>query len=219
MSPLWLSIQIASSALVIIMVAGILVNYGMKRYSFPGKSLVDALLTLPLVLPPVVVGFILLVVFSPGNDLGQLLEQFGISVVFSKVGAVLASSIIGFPLFYQSVKTALASVDSDLEDIARTLGASERRIFFTISLPLAWKGVVSGAILSFTRALGEFGATILIAGNIPGVTRTMPLAIYTLVEFGDYGGATELVFYICALTLGLLWTIHALTKGSLFQNR
>lgn len=219
MSPLWLSIEVASIALVNIVIVGLCLSYILKRYNFKGKALIDSIVTLPLVLPPVVVGFALLVVFTPGNAFGAWLEAHGLGVVFSKAGAVLASSIIGFPLFYQTVRAALGSVDADMEDVARTLGASELRIFFTISIPLAWKGILTGAILSFSRALGEFGATILIAGNIPGLTRTMPLAIYSLVEFGDYSGAFELVGYICALTLGLLWFVHFITKGTLFGNR
>ena len=214
MMALQLSIEVAFLALLINVVVGLSLTYVMKRYSFPGKSLIDSFFTLPLVLPPVVLGFMLLIIFSPGNAFGAWLESHGIRVVFSKLGAIIASAVVSFPLFYQSVRTALAGIDSDMEDVARTLGASEFRVFWTISLPLAWKG-----ILTFARGLGEFGATILIAGNIPGVTRTMPLAIYSLVEFGDYSGAFELVVYICILTLGLVWAIQGLTKGSLFSNR
>lgn len=219
MSPLWLSLEVALLALVHIIVVGLLLNYILKRYDVKGKALIDSVLTLPLVLPPVVVGFVLLVIFSPGGAFGAWLQSIGIQVVFSKMGAVLASSIIGFPLFYQTVRAALSSIDPAVEDVARTLGASEVRIFFTISIPLAWKGIVTGAILAFSRALGEFGATILIAGNIPGLTRTMPLAIYSLVEVGDYSGAFTIVVYICALTLGLLWSVHLITKGGLFGQR
>ena len=219
MIALQLSIEVAFLALLINVVVGLSLTYVMKRYSFLGKSLIDSFFTLPLVLPPVVLGFMLLIIFSPGNAFGAWLESHGIRVVFSKLGAIIASAVVSFPLFYQSVRTALAAIDSDMEDVARTLGASEFRAFWTISLPLAWKGILSGSILSFARGLGEFGATILIAGNIPGVTRTMPLAIYSLVEFGDYSGAFELVIYICILTLGLVWAIQGLTKGSLFSNR
>lgn len=217
MSPIQLSLEVASTALVLVVLWGLFLNFLMKRYDFPGKSLLDSLVTLPLVLPPVVVGFLLLMVFSPGAELGGWLDRHGLGVVFTKAGAVIASAIISFPLFYQSLRSALASVDESMEDVARTLGASEVRIFFTISLPLAWKGTVSGGILAFTRGLGEFGATILIAGNIPGVTRTMPLAIYSLVELGDYEGAFEVVLYICMITLVLLWLVHGLSKG-VFQS-
>ena len=206
MIALQLSIEVAFIALIVNAIFGLSLNYVMKHYVFPGKSLIDSFFTLPLVLPPVVLGFVLLIIFSPGNAFGAWLEAHGIRIVFSKIGAIIASAVVSFPLFYQSVRTALAAIDSDMEDVARTLA-------------LAWKGILSGSILSFARGLGEFGATILIAGNIPGVTRTMPLAIYSLVEFGDYSGAFELVIYICVLTLGLVWAIQGLTKGSLFSNR
>ena len=220
MTPLWLSLEVACIALFNIMVVGLLLCYILKRYSFPGKALIDSIVTLPLVLPPVVVGFyVTCYILHRAIVLGHGLMLTVGRLFLLKQGAVLASSIIGFPLFYQTVRSALGSIDPAVEDVARTLGASELRIFFTISIPLAWKGILTGSILAFSRALGEFGATILIAGNIPGVTRTMPLAIYSLVEFGDYEEAFSLVLYICALTLGLLWTVHFITKGSLFQHR
>ncbi len=218
MSPFWLSLEVATYALILIVIVGLALNFIMKRYQFPGKTLVDSIVTLPLVLPPVVVGFALLMIFTPGYAFGHWLQEHGLAVVFSKAGAVIASAIIGFPLFYQTVRSALQSVDGSVEDVARTLGASESRIFFTISLPLAWRGVLTGSILGFSRALGEFGATILIAGNIPGVTRTMPLAIFSAVEAGEYDMALTLVIYICALTLGLLWTVHYVIKRGLFTN-
>ena len=174
MIALQLSIEVAFIALIINAIFGLSLNYVMKHYAFPGKSLIDSFFTLPLVLPPVVLGFVLLIIFTPGNAFGAWLESHGIRVVFSKIGAIIASAVVSFPLFYQSVRTALAAIDSDMEDVARTLGASEFRVFWSISLPLAWKGILSGSILSFARGLGEFGATILIAGNIPGITRTMP---------------------------------------------
>ena len=206
MSPFWLSLWVASIALIIVIVTGLATCYGMNRCKWGGIAILDALITLPLVLPPVVVGFALLMVFTPGYAFGAWLETHGLSVVFA------------FPLFYQTVRSALQSVDHNMEDVARTLGASELRIFFTISVPLAWKGILTGSILAFCRAMGEFGATILIAGNIPKVTRTMPLAIYSYVEAGQYMDAFELVVYICVLTLALLSGIHLITKGSLFRH-
>lgn len=213
MSPFYLSICVATVSLFIVMILGILVNYLMHRLPWRIMVLVDAILTLPLVLPPVVIGFALLMLFSPGYALGAWLESHGVRVVFSLLGAILASAVISFPLFYQSLRSALEAVDHDMEDVARTLGASEGRIFLTISLPLAWRGLLAGAILSFCRAMGEFGATILIAGNIPGLTRTMPLAIYTYAEAGQYGEAFDLVVYICILTLSLLFGIRMLTHN------
>lgn len=217
MSPFWLSIYVASIAVSIIIVTGLALCFFMKQCPRQVRGIIDAIVTLPLVLPPVVVGFILLMIFSPGNSLGHWLDTHGMGVVFSVVGAVLASTVIAFPLFYQTVRASIESVDHDMEDVARTLGASELRIFFTISIPLAWKGLLTGVILSFCRAMGEFGATILIAGNMPGITRTMPLAIYSLVEEGNYTDAFTIVGYICILTLSLLWGIHIVTKGKLFS--
>ncbi|MBP9517043.1 MAG: molybdate ABC transporter permease subunit [Veillonella sp.] len=218
MSPFVLSIYVATISLVIVVIVGLCVCFGMKQCRCRGVAIIDALLTLPLVLPPVVVGFALLMMFSPGYAFGAWLESHGLGVVFSVLGAICASSVIAFPLFYQTVRSALQSIDYNMEDVARTLGASELRIFLTISIPLAWKGILTGAILSFCRAMGEFGATILIAGNIPGVTRTMPLAIYSYVESGQYGDAFDLVIYICVLTLSLLSAIHLMTKGTLFSD-
>lgn len=218
MSPFWLSIVVAFIALIFVVLFGLGLCFWMNRYRGNGIAILDALITLPLVLPPVVVGFALLMIFSPGYAFGAWLELHGLGIVFSAAGAVIASAVIAFPLFYQTVHAALQSVDHNIEDVARTLGASELRIFFTISIPLAWKGILTGAILAFCRAMGEFGATILIAGNIPGLTRTMPLAIYSYVEAGQYMDALELVIYICVLTLALLSGIHLLTKGSLFRN-
>jgi len=214
MSPLWLSLWVASIALIIVIVSGLAACYWMNRCKWSGMAIIDALITLP----PVVVGFALLMVFTPGYAFGAWLETHGMSVVFAASGAVVASSVIAFPLFYQTVRSALQSVDHNMEDVARTLGASESRIFFTISVPLAWKGILTGSILAFCRAMGEFGATILIAGNIPKVTRTMPLAIYSYVEAGQYMDAFELVIYIFVLTLALLSGIHLITKGSLFRH-
>ena len=177
----------------------------------------DAVITLPLVLPPVVMGFFILMVFSPANVFGAWLDAQGIRIVFTKMAAILASAIVAFPLFYQSLKGGLEMVYPVVEDVARTLGASEWRIYWTVSLPLAKKALVSGAILAFCRALGEFGATILVAGNIPGVTRTLPLAIYTAVESGNYSEAFDYVVIISALTICLLWVVHG--YGNIFGKK
>ncbi len=218
MSPFFLSLYVALIALLFVVVVGLGLCFAMQQCKWKGIAIIDVLLTLPLVLPPVVVGFALLIAFSPGYPFGAWLEAHNLGVVFSIGGAILASAVISFPLFYQTVRSALQSIDHNIEDVARTLGASEFRIFWTISIPLAWKGILTGAILSFCRGMGEFGATILIAGNIPGVTRTMPLAIYSFVESGQYGDALDLVIYICVLTLALLSSIHLITKGSLFRH-
>lgn len=213
MTPFWLSLEIAFWALFVVAVSGLLLNYGMFSFSFSGKTLIDSIVTLPLVLPPVVIGFALLVVFSPTYPFGAWLEMLGVQVVFSRLGAVLAAAIVAFPLFYRTLRGALLEIPQEMLEVARTLGASETKIFFTIALPLAWRGILTGLILAFSRALGEFGATILIAGNIPSLTRTLPLAIYSSVEQGAYDEAVQYVFIICALSLSLLCGVHLLLEN------
>lgn len=213
MNPLVLSLTVATMALINVVICGLALAFLLRQWRSPITALLESIITLPLVLPPVVVGFALLMVFSPGYAFGAWLEAHNISIVFSINGAIIASSVIAFPLFYQTVRSALDSIDHRIEDVGRTLGASEWRVYWTLSIPLAWKGIVTGAILAFCRAMGEFGATILIAGNMPGLTRTMPLAIYSFVEAGQYDDAFQQVVYICILTLMLLCTIQWLTKG------
>jgi len=156
--------------------------FALARKRFPGKTLFDAVVHLPLVLPPVVVGFALLVLFGRHGPLGRLLEPLGIVFAFRWTGAALAAAIMGFPLMVRAIRLAIDAVDRRLELAARTLGASRTRVFFTVTLPLAWPGLVTGALLAFARALGEFGATITFVSNIPGETRTLPLAIYTFTQ-------------------------------------
>ncbi len=154
----------------------------LARKRFPGKTLFDAAVHLPLVLPPVVVGFALLVLFGRQGPLGRMLEPLGIVFAFRWTGAALAAAIMGFPLMVRAIRLAIDAVDARLELAARTLGASPVRVFFTVTLPLAWPGLVTGALLAFARALGEFGATVTFVSNIPGETQTLPLAIYTFTQ-------------------------------------
>src|SRR3954462_2282564 len=156
--------------------------YVLARKRFPGKALFDAVVHLPLVLPPVVVGFVLLVLFGHHGPLGRLLEPLGIVFAFRWTGAALAAAIMGFPLMGRAIRLAIEGVDLRLERAARTLGASRTRVFFTVTLPLAAPGLVTGALLAFARSLGEFGATITFVSNIPGQTQTLPLAIYTATQ-------------------------------------
>ena len=167
--PVYLSIKIAFTSVVIVFVLGITAAIIMRRLQFPGKAAVEAIMTLPMVLPPVVTGFILLLLIGKQGMVGQFLDSYlGVQLVFTPYAAVLAGTVVAFPLMYQSAKAAFRGIDTQLEDAARTLGASEGRVFLTITLPLAWHGLAAGVVLSFARALGEFGATIMVAGNIPG---------------------------------------------------
>jgi molybdate transport system permease protein len=158
----------------------------LARKEFTGKTLFDAVIHLPLVLPPVVVGFMLLELFGKRGPIGALLEPLGIQFAFRWTGAALAAAIMGFPLMVRAIRLSIQAVDTRIELAARTLGASPLRVFFTVTLPLAWPGLVTGAILAFARALGEFGATITFVSNIPGETQTLPLAIYTFTQTPGY---------------------------------
>jgi len=205
-SPVFLSLKVAVLAVTAVTVVGVPLARLMARSEFYGKDIVEAVLTLPLVLPPSVVGYGLLMCIGKNSILGQALGKMGIVLIFTWYAAILASSVVAFPLMYQSAKAAFQGVDQNLEDAARTLGAGEIRVFFTITLPLAWPGIVSGVVLSFARALGEFGATLMVAGNIPGVTQTIPLAIFFAVDAGDNATANTLVLLTTIFSfLVILW--------------
>lgn len=181
LSPLWISLKVAVVATIFTFFLGLLAArmvISMKRF----RGLVDGIFTLPMVLPPTVVGFFLLILFGRNSILGNLLNQIGIQVLFTWQGAVIAAIAVSFPIMYRTVRGALEQVDKNLIYAARTLGMSEWKIFFKIMLPVAWPGVAAATVLSFARALGEFGATIMLAGNIPGKTQTMSVAIYTAVQ-------------------------------------
>lgn len=185
MAVIKLSYQIASVSLLVNLLPAIAMGWLLARKDFFGKSLFETLVFLPLVLPPVVPGYILLILFGNQGVIGQYLSQLGFDLAFNWKGAVLASAVMGFPLMVQSVRLAIELVDKRLELTAMSLGASRLQVFFQITLPLAGAGIVIGAILSFCRSLGEFGATITFVGNISGETRTLPLAIYSLLQQPD----------------------------------
>ena len=183
---LWLSLKVAGVAIVIALPLAIWIAWILSRRQFFGKWILEGLIHLPLVLPPVVVGYLLLLTFGRNGWIGGFLrDTFGISIAFTWVAAAIAAGVMGFPLMVRAIRLAFDAVDTGIENAARTLGASKRRVFFTIALPLAIPGVVAGTILGFARALGEFGATIAFAANIPGETRTLPLAIYTALQAPD----------------------------------
>jgi molybdate transport system permease protein len=212
-SPVLLSLRVGLSALAVIFVLGTLAARAMTRRHFPGKDVVDGLLVLPLVLPPVVTGFLLLVLLGRNGPVGRFLEgAFGVRLLFTLHAAVLAAVVVAFPLMYQSAKAAFQSVDTRLEDAARTLGAGEARVFLTVTLPLAWPGLVAGTVLSFARSLGEFGATVMVAGNIPGETTTVPLAIFFLADAGDLRAAGMYALVISALSMGMVVALNVWTR-------
>jgi molybdate transport system permease protein len=184
-SPLWISLATSATATVFTFVIGLAAAAWRERRTGIGAALVDGMFLLPLVLPPTVVGFFLLLLFGRNGPIGKFLLAFGATIVFSWPATVIAATVVAFPLMYLTARAALEQVDPHLMQAARTLGASERRVFREIALPLAWPGILAGTILSFARALGEFGATLMIAGNIPGKTETIPIAIYFAVEADD----------------------------------
>lgn len=171
-------------------------------------ALVDGIFLLPLVLPPTVVGLLLLLLFGRNGPLGKLLLTFGATVVFSWPATVIAATVVAFPLMYLTARAALEQVDPNCLQAARTLGASEWRVFREVALPLAWPGVLAGTILSFARALGEFGATLMLAGNIPGRTETIPIAIYFAVEANEIERAAAWCFIDVAISLALLGGLY-----------
>jgi len=212
-TPILLSLKVAVAAVMIVVLTGIPLAGIMAKRNFPGKDVVESLVTLPLVLPPSVVGFVLLWLFGKNGPLGQLLAHFfQISVVFQLTGAVIAAAVVSFPLMYQSTKAAIEGVDATLENAARTLGKREMTVFFTITLPLSWPGIVSGFILSFARSLGEFGATLMIAGNIPGKTQTMSIAIYMANESGDFQTAFTLVMIMTVFSFVVVFWLNRWSK-------
>ena len=201
--PLSLSLKVAGWATVLNAVLGVGAAFALSRWQSAARDVVDALLTLPLVLPPTVLGYYLLVLVGRRGVFGEWLGRLGIELVFTWQGAVLASTIVAFPLVLKSARAAFEGVDSQLEDAARVLGTSEAGIFFRVTLPLASRGIIAGVLLAFARALGEFGATLMVAGNLPGRTQTLSVAIYEAVQAGDDNTANVLVL-VTSLTCVVL---------------
>jgi molybdate transport system permease protein len=211
-----LSLRVAFVSVLASLPLAIVVALGLARLSFPGKTLVDAIIHLPLVLPPVVVGFALLVLFGRRGPIGSVLnEWFGIALAFRWTGAALASAIMGFPLMVRAIRLSIEAIDQRLETAARTLGGSRVWVFASVTLPLALPGIVTGALLSFARGLGEFGATITFVSNIPGETQTLPLAIYTFTQVpGGEAGALRLSVIAVVLSIAALAMSEWLTRRS-----
>jgi molybdate transport system permease protein len=212
--PLWLSLRVAGLATSLAVVLGLAVAYLLANRRFRGREALDAAVTLPLVLPPTVLGYYLLVVLGRNSAFGQFYESLmGEPLVFTWKAAVVAALIHSAPLLVKSARAALESVDRTCEKAARNLGASEWRVFWRVSLPLARRGVLAAAVLAFARALGDFGVTIMVAGNIPGRTQTVAVAIYDAVEAGEGAVARTLVLVISATALAILWIANRLGPG------
>lgn len=203
--PLMLTLKVAVFATLLALAVGVAVAFVLARYAFPGRDIVDAVCTLPMVMPPTVLGYYLIVLIGRRGWIGEWLwETFGITLMFTWQGAVLASAVVAFPLVFKGARAAFESVDRQLEGAARTLGVSEAGVFFRVTFPLAWRGVLAGTMLAFARAMGEFGATLMVAGNIPGRTQTLSLAVYDAVQAGQDDMANFLVLLTSLVCVAIL---------------
>lgn len=207
------TLEVAALSTVIIAPLGIAVAWLLARYQWPGKSVVETLIMLPLVMPPVATGLLLLKLLGRRGKLGQLLDSAGIEIVFTWRAVVAAMMVMSFPLLVRACRVAFEEINGRLEQVARTLGASNTRVFFTISLPLARRGIIGGLVLAFARAIGEFGATILVAGNIPGRTQTIAIAIYDRVQLGHDADAYRLLAVAVLIAFIALWTSETFLRS------
>lgn len=209
LSPIWLSLKIAIVASIFVIILGVLIGRLFARYHFKGKAIWETVLMLPMVLPPTVVGFFLIVIFGKNSWAGQAIEWlFNQPVIFTWWAAVIASIVVAFPLMYQSAKSGFQGINLDIEEAARIDGANEWKVLLFISIPLASRALMSGCILSFARALGEFGATLMFAGNIPGKTQTIPIAIYLAIDSGNMNLAWLWVLSIVIISFLMLFAVR-----------
>jgi molybdate transport system permease protein len=208
-----LSLQVAIAATVLIVLVGTGMSFILARKSFRGKEILDIFLTLPLVLPPTVTGYYLILFMGRNGIVGKYLFHLtGWSIMFTWYAAVLASFIVALPLMIKTTRAAIESVDQNLIKVSYTLGHGEFKTFFKVILPLSRKGIIAGAVLSFARAMGEFGATLMVAGNIPGKTNTMPIAIYTSASSGDWSKANMMVVFFTLVSAVFLYIANKLSK-------
>ena len=204
-TPLWLTLKVALLATLLAGGAGVALGWWMSRRRFAGKDVVDAVLLLPMVLPPTVIGYYLIVLIGRHGVLGRYLDRwFGINLIFTWQGAVIAASVVSLPLIYKAARAAFEEVDGQFASAARTLGAGEAEVFWRIALPLAVRGIAAGLMLAFARAMGEFGATLMIAGNLPGKTQTLSIAVYEAVQAGNDRLALWLTLVISVVCIVVL---------------
>lgn len=219
-SPLILSIKASFIATVITSIFGVILAYLMINFKGRYKSFLEGLLTLPLILPPTVVGFFLLLIFGKNGPIGKLFLIFDKSIIFSFSATVIAATVVSFPMMYRTTRSAFEQIDINIISAARTLGFSEFKIFYKIAIPLAMPGIVAGIILSFSRAMGEFGATLMLAGNIPNKTQTIPLAIFFAVESGDMKTASIWVAIIILISFLSIFILNYWSEKQLkFMGR
>jgi molybdate transport system permease protein len=218
-TPVWitlaLTLKVAAWATAINTVLGVSAGWLLARRRFPGREFINAVLTLPLVLPPTVMGYYLLVVIGKRGWLGQWLnDSFGITLIFTWQGAVIAATVVAFPLVLSAARTAFDAVDPQLEKAARVLGLGEWAVFFRVTVPMAWPGIMAGLLLVFARSLGEFGATLMVAGSIPGRTQTLSVAVYEAVQAGDDSTANKLILIISVTCIVMLLIAGRLSPSS-----
>ena len=220
-SPLWISLKTAFLATIITSIIGIFISYKMANYKGRGRGFIDGIFTLPLILPPTVIGFFLLLICGKNGFVGKIFMSFNKNIIFSWSATVIAATVVAFPMMYRTCRSAFEQIDKNMISAARTLGLSETKIFFKVAIPLAWPGIIGGLVLSFARALGEFGATLMIAGNIPGKTQTMPVAIFFAVESGDMNKAMLWVLIIVAISFMMIFLLNYWcdTQQKLIGNR
>lgn len=219
-SALSLSLQVAGWATALNLVLGIGVGYLLARTRFVGRDLLDTLLTLPMVMPPTVLGYYLLVLLGRNGWIGRWLQDsFGINLIFTLKGAVIAATIVAFPLVFKPARAAFEAIDRQVEEAGRVLGISEIGIFLRITLPLAWRGILAGVLLAFARALGEFGATLMVAGSIPGKTQTLSIAVYEAVQAGQDDIANTLVLITSLVCVVVLLGAGRLAPGRVAHQR
>jgi len=215
MVPLLLTLKVACWATFFATALGVLVAYAIARVRFPGRDLLDAAMMLPMVMPPTVLGYYILVLVGRRGPIGAWLDStFGITLIFTWQGAVIASTLVAFPLVYKAAATAFEGVDRQYEQAARVLGKSEWAVFLRVTLPLAWRGILGGSMLGFARALGEFGATLMVAGSIPGKTQTLSIAVYEAVQAGN----DDLAYFLVIVTSVVCITI-LVASGKLLKPR
>ena len=211
---LGLSLKVAACATFLNLLLGVGTGLALARLRLAGRDLADTLLTLPMVLPPTVLGYYLLVLFGRNSPVGRWLQDtFGFSLIFTWQGAVIAATVVTFPLVFKPARAAFEGVNPQLEAAASSLGLSERAVFLRVTLPLAWRGILAGLLLAFARALGEFGATLMIAGSIPGQTQTLSIAVYEAVQAGNDKLADQLVLLISLVCTIVLWSTTRLAKA------
>ncbi|MCE9675820.1 molybdate ABC transporter permease subunit [Paraclostridium bifermentans] len=212
-SPLIISIKTSLVATLITFILGIIISYKIFWYKGRYESLIDTMLTLPLVLPPTVVGFFILITIGKNGPVGMILKTIDINLIFTWTATVISAVIVSFPIMYRSLKSSFEQIDNNMIFAAKTLGLSEKEIFMKIMLPISYPGIIGAVILSFARAIGEFGATLMIAGNIPGKTQTMPIAIFFAVESGDMNKAMIWVMIIIGISAIVITISNFISKS------